>query len=164
ATVPLKTDLRAKTLEAWVVLDNLRQQGGAALSVQARGREAFDAIVFAEIDPGRWMAGSEGFTRTRGFGGPAETEADRRPVHVAVVYAEDGTVTGYRDGRPYGAPYKSSGPQLFKAGETEVVFGLRHSPPQGNRLLAGVLCRAQLYDRALSPAEVAASAAAGHVG
>ncbi len=161
---PLKTDLRAKTLEAWVVLDNLRQQGGAAVSVQARGREVFDAVVFAEIDPGRWMAGSEGFTRTRGFGGPAETEADRRPVHVAVVYAEDGTVTGYRDGRPYGAPYKSSGPQPFKAGEAEVLFGLRHSPPQGNRLLAGVIRRAQLYDRALSPAEVAASAAAGHVG
>jgi hypothetical protein len=164
ATVPLKADLRAKTLEAWVSLDNLRQQGGAAVGVQVRGRQVFDAIVFAEIDPGRWMAGSEGFVRTRSFGGSAETEADRPPVHVAVVYAEDGMITGYRDGRPYGAPYKTSGPRAFKAGESEVVFGLRHSPPGGNRMLAGVIRRAQLYDRALSPAEVAASAAAGDVG
>ncbi|HZY88095.1 MAG TPA: DUF1553 domain-containing protein, partial [Gemmataceae bacterium] len=125
---------------------------------------AFDAIVFGEIDAGRWMAGSENFVRTRSFGGPAETEADRGPVHVAVVYAEDGTVSAYRDGRPYGAPYKSTGPRTFKAGEAEVVFGLRHSPAGGNRLLAGVIRRAQLYDRALGPAEVAASAAAGQVG
>jgi hypothetical protein len=110
------------------------------------------------------LAGSDNFVRTRGFGGPAEAEANRRPVHVAIVYAEDGTVSAYRDGRPYGAAYRTSRPRHFKAGESEVVFGLRHSPAGGNRMLAGVIRRARLYDRALSPAEVAASAAAGDVG
>src|SRR5262249_41861674 len=37
-------------------------------------------------------------------------------------------------------------------------FGLRHGTAGGNRLLAGVLRRARLYDRALTAAEGAASA------
>ena len=47
---------------------------------------------------------------TQSFGGAAETEADQRPVHVAIAYAEDGTIRAYRDGQPYGEPYKSPGP------------------------------------------------------
>ena len=151
-------NLKAKTIEAWVTLDNLRQRGGATISIQTPGGGAFDAIVFGELEPGKWMAGSNGFTRTQSFNGPEEVEADKRPVHFAVVYGEDGMVTGYRNGRLYGRPYQSSGPQTFKAGQYEVVFGLRHSPPGGNRMLAGVIHRAQLHDRVLSPAEVAASA------
>ena len=76
---------------------------------------------------------------------------------IAVVYANDGTITGYRNGRPT-ASYRSSGPAVFKAGRAQVVFGLRHGPPGGNQMLAGVVERAQLYDRALTAEEVAASA------
>jgi hypothetical protein len=157
-TAPLGGDLRAMTLEAWVTLDNLTQRGGGVLSVQIPGGQAFEAIVFGEIEPGRWMAGSEGFRRTQSFRGPVEAEADCRPVHVAIVCAEDGTITGYRNGQSYGTPYRSGEPVTFKAGEAQVLFGLRHAPPGGNRFLAGVIHRAHLYDRALTPAEVAASA------
>ena len=53
-----------KTLVVWVSLDNLSQQGGSALTIDDRhGR--FDGIVFGEIEVARWMAGSEGFNRTR---------------------------------------------------------------------------------------------------
>jgi hypothetical protein len=160
ATAPLASDLEAKTLEAWVRLDDLEQRGGAAIGVQVPDG-AFDAIVFGEVEPRRWMAGSEGFARSRSFGGPEEAEADRRPVHVAITYAEDGTIAAYRDGQPYGVPYKTSPPTRFPAGQSQVLFGLRHMPPGGNRMLAGVVLRARLYDRALRPDEVAASAAAG---
>jgi hypothetical protein len=158
ATVPLARDLKAKTLEAWVTLDNLSQRGGAALSVQAPGGGTFDAVVFGEVEPGRWMAGSDNFRRTQSFHGPEEAEADRRPVHVAVTYAEDGTVTAYRNGRVYGTPYRAADVVTFKAGQAQVLFGLRHAPAEGNRMLAGTVHRARLYDRALNPAEVAASA------
>jgi hypothetical protein len=163
ATVPLKHDLREKTLEAWVSLDNLKQRGGGVVSVQTAGGAVFDALVFGEIDAGQWMAGSNNFVRTRSFGGPVESEADRRPVHVALVWKEDGTILAYREGKPYGTPYKSSGPQLFKAGQTEVLFGLRHAPPGGNRLLAGTIRGANLYAQALTPAEIAASAQSGFI-
>ncbi len=161
ATVPLTHDLRAKTLEAWLTLDTRTQRGGAAVSVQAPDGHTFDALVYGEIEPGRWMAGSENFRRTQSFHGPEEADADRRPVHVAITYGEDGTVRAYRDGRPYGTPYRAADVVTFPAGQAQVVFGLRHAPPGGNRMLAGTIHRARLYDRALTAAEVAASFAAG---
>jgi len=105
------------------------------------------------------MAGSDGFRRYRSVSGEAETEAVRRPVQVAITFGEDGTIRVFRDGRPYGAPYKSSGPVSFPAGEAQVVFGLRHAPVGGNRMLAGTIVRARLYDRSLNATEVAASVA-----
>ena len=64
-SAPLRRDLKAKTLEAWVSLDNLRQRGGGVVSVQTKGGAVFDALVFGEIDAGQWLAGSNNFARTR---------------------------------------------------------------------------------------------------
>jgi hypothetical protein len=158
ATVPIKRDLAEKTLEAWVSLVNLNQRGGGLVSLQTLDGRTFDAIVFGEKETRRWMAGSNGFVRTKIFNGSEEIEAHKQFIHMAIVYQSDGTITGYRNGRPYGKPYKSSGPVTFQAGKTHVVFGMRHAPPGGNRMLAGAIGRARLYDRALSPQEVAASA------
>ena len=160
ATEPLSKDLQAKTLEAWVVLDNLNQAGGGVMGIQTLDGGSFDAIVFAEREPGRWMAGSDNFSRTQNFAGPAETADDKSVVHVAIVYDTEGTVSAYRDGRPYGTPYRGPPPFSFAAGKAQVTFGMRHSPAGGNRMLAGAIDRAQLYDRALTPEEVAASAEA----
>ena len=159
ATVPLEKDLRTKTLEVWVCLKTLQQAGGGAISVQSLDGSIFDAIVFGEREPACWVAGSDNFARTQSFDGPRETEATTRPVVITVVYANDGTITGYRNGRRYGHSYRSTGPAVFKAGQAQVVFGLRHGPPGGNKMLAGVVERAHLYDRALTAEEVAASAA-----
>ncbi len=156
-TAPLKVDLTARTLEAWVRLDGLTQRGGGAMSVQALDGNVFDAIVFGEQEPGRWMAGSDGFRRTRSFGGAAEGVADRQAVHVALAYRADGTIAAYRNGLPYGQPYKSSGPVTFKAGLAQVVFGMRHGPAGGNKMLAGTILRARLHGRALTAGEIALS-------
>ncbi len=156
-TAPLTQNIQAKTLEVWVQLDNLEQRGGGAMTIWSRGGEIFDSIVFGEQSPQQWLAGSNLFQRTQSFQGPPETEAVTRPVHFAIVYQSDGLVLGYRDGRPYGKPYQTNGPQLFKAGEAVVGLGIRHLPAGGNRMLEGRLLRAQLYDRALSADEVRAS-------
>ncbi len=158
ASPPLEQPLRAKTLEAWVTLANLEQRGGAAISVQTLDGVQFDAIVFGETEPGRWIVGSDNYMRTQRVDGPAEAAPPDELVHVAVVYAADGTITAYRNGRPYGQSYRSAGPILLPAAGTQVVFGLRHSPTGAGKLLDGVVRRAQLYDRALTPAEVADSA------
>jgi hypothetical protein len=159
-TPPLTRPLKARTIEAWVKLDGLDQRGGAAIGLEFAGEQVFDAIVFGEQEPGRWMAGSENFRRTKGVGGESETEAAKRPVHVAITYADDGMIQVFREGKPYGEAYKSSGPITFAAGKAAVVFGRRHAPSGGNRMLAGAVLRARLYDRALDPSEVAASARA----
>jgi hypothetical protein len=158
-TVPLAAPLREKTLEAWVSLADVKQSGGGVISVQALDGSGFDAIVFGEREPGAWMAGSEGFVRYQSFGGTPESQPVER-LHVAITYAADGTITAYRDGRPYGKPYKSSGPRLFEAGQAQLLFGMRHAPPGGNRMLEGFVHLAHLYDRALTPDEVARSAGA----
>jgi hypothetical protein len=156
-TAPLKVGLKAKTIEVWAQLGNLEQQGGGAMTIQTLDGQVFDSIVFAEREAGRWMAGSENFRRYRPVNGSLETEAVKRPIQVAITYAADGTIRIFRDGRPYGEPFESTPPAEFKAGQAQVLFGLRHFPPGGNRSLNGTVVRARVYDRALDPAEVAAS-------
>jgi hypothetical protein len=158
ATAPIPIEITEKTLEVWIQLDRLDQSGGAAISLQSPDGTVFDAIVYAEREPAMWMAGSNGFVRTQPFHGEPETDAADRFVHLAIVYRSDGTITGYRDGMPYGQSYQSPALHTFPAGKSQLVFGLRHSPVGGNRLLAGKISRALLYDRALSAEEVLASA------
>ncbi len=158
-SAPIPVRLKAKTLEAWVQLATLQQAGGGVIGVQTTDGNRFDSIVFAEKETNRWMAGSEGFVRYKSFSGPEETEAATRLVHVALVYAEDGTITAYRDGHPYGQPYDSGNATVFEAGTAQLIFGLRHGTEAGgNRMLVGSIETAQLYDRALIAEEVAASA------
>jgi TolA-binding protein len=156
-TAPLTKTLKAKTLEAWVQLDNLDQRAGGVMTIQTPDGNVFDAIVFAEQNPRQWMAGSNGFARTQPFNAPQDQDAASRAVHVAITYHDDGLIAGYRDGQPYGKPYKSSGPFEFVAGKATIGFGIRHLPAGGNRMLAGKILRAQLYDRALTADEIQAT-------
>lgn len=156
-SAPVPTDIAEKTLEAWIQLDNLDQRGGAAISIGSLNGGMFDAIVFGEREPKRWMAGSNNFLRSDSFDGTEETNTVDAPVHVAIVYQKGGTIIGYRNGIPYGRSIRKSELQPFKANQTQILFGLRHKPPGGNRHLTGRLHRAALYDRALTPDEVAAS-------
>ncbi|MBM80348.1 MAG: hypothetical protein CMJ78_07115 [Planctomycetaceae bacterium] len=148
-------DLSEKTLEAWVKLDNLKQRGGAAFSVHTKNA-MFDAIVFGERHPGKWMAGSDFFKRTKDLNAPQEKDVGAF-IHMAITYAADGTIACYRNGVPYGSPYKSSGPAHFRSGEWYVLFGLRTGGPTPSRQMEGTLETAQLYDRALTAEEVRSS-------
>jgi len=156
---PLGRELRQKTLEAWVKLDDVAQRGGGVMSLLGQDGGAFDAIVFGEQEPGRWMAGSEFFRRYVSLGGEPQSEAGGQPVQITLTYHADGTIAAYRDGLPYGSAYRSTGPVTYAAGQAVVLFGLRHQPAGGNRMLAGTIVKARLYDQALSADEVAASAA-----
>jgi len=162
AMQPLTADVTAKTLEVWVQLADLNQRGGGAITLQTPDGATFDSIVFGEREPRRWISGSDFFARTKSIEKAAdEKEAGERIVHLVAVYEADGTIRLYRDGLAYGEPYKPDSPVVkFAAGKSQIVFGLRHSPPGGNKFLAGKIDRAALYDRALSAAEVAASAGA----
>ena len=62
-----KTVIGDKTLLACVALAALAQRGGSVLTIEKPGG-VFDAIVFGEIAPGKWMPGSNGFKRARQFG------------------------------------------------------------------------------------------------
>jgi hypothetical protein len=153
-SAPLPTTLKAKTLEAWVQLQDLTQQGGGVMTVQDLRGGVFDSIVYGEKTPARWLAGSDHHRRTQAFEGLQEMEAAQRPVHVAVVWAKNGRTTAYRDGQEYGNFYVAQNLAEFTAGNSEVLLGCRHGRPAGNRVLRGRILRARLYDRALTGAEV----------
>ena len=155
---PLTKQLGEKTLEAWVQLSNLSQKGGGVITVQTRDGVNFDSIVYAEAQERRWLSGSENHVRTDDFNGPKEKESLEGPVHIAIVYHANGNITGYRNGKPYGRTFRKGALREYKADDTEVVFGMRHGEGGGgDRMLAGRVFKARLYDRALNADAVMAS-------
>ncbi|HBJ36205.1 MAG TPA: hypothetical protein DDZ51_15935 [Planctomycetaceae bacterium] len=160
-TQPLDVSLRAKTIEAWVQLSDTNQRGGGVITIQTLDGNVFDSIVFGEKSPGQWLAGSNNFARTESFDGEVEKDAVDQPVQIAIVYEENGRVTAYRNGMPYGKPYQSRGIQPFVAGQSILSIGVRHLPAGGNRMLKGTVHRAKLYNAALSAKEVRTSFESG---
>ncbi|MEO2014626.1 MAG: DUF1588 domain-containing protein [Fuerstiella sp.] len=152
----LPVRLRAKTLEVWCRVPDLNQRGGGVMGIQGPG-DFFDTIVLGERQPKHWISGSNGFSRTEDFPDSVPESSSNDMLHLAMVYTMDGTTTLYRNGIPYGKPYRK-GAATFPKDKTSVLFGLRHLPPGGNRFLTVSLDKARLYNRALTAAEVASSA------
>lgn len=161
-STPLQIDLKAKSMEVWIALDDVAQRGGGAMTVQGPG-DFFDSIVLGERKPRHWISGSNGFSRTLDFpeSTPESAQKDAR-LHLVMVYDEDGTTRLYRNGMPYGKPFRK-GRAVFPKGKTSILFGLRHLPAGGNKYLSVRIDRARLYDRALTAEEVAASAGNAHL-
>jgi len=159
----LGRELREKTLEAWVTLANFDQAGGGVVTVETSNGAVFDAIVFAEKEPRKWVNGSDFFRRSRNLDGPAESAKPDELIHVAVSYRADGSVAFFRNGQPYAAPHKPESPLVVFPTDAHVLLGRRHTGG-GRAHFAGEIDEARLYDRALSPAEIAASFRTGPVG
>ncbi|MBT7853126.1 MAG: DUF1588 domain-containing protein, partial [Opitutae bacterium] len=151
----LPIDLKAKTLEAWCQVKDINQKGGGVMGIQGPG-DFFDTIVLGERKQRHWISGSNGHARTLDFPGSTPEGKSNEMLHLAMVYKADGTTTLYRNGKPYGKPYRK-GAATFPKGKTSVLFGLRHLPADGNKFLSISLDKARLYNRALTAEEVASS-------
>lgn len=153
---PLPHGIGPRTLEAWVQLDDYRQKGGGVVTIQRPDGHLFDSIVYAELQDGQWLAGSEFHKRTLPFGGEQEVSAVDQPVHIAIVYAPDGKIIGYRNGLPYGKSIRKSELQRFE--RVQIALGIRHgTTTTPGRMLTGRIFEVRVYDRALGPDEIAAS-------
>ena len=145
--------LKDKTLVVWVAPANLTQRGGSALTID-NNRGAFDGIVFGELAPGKWMAGSDGFARTErnqaAF--PAEVADAKTFVQMAMVY-RGAQVTAFRNGVRY-SQHAIGVPESF-GGRSVVVIGRRHLTQNGSDHFGGAIDDARIYDRALSAEEIA---------
>ncbi len=156
----LPMDLKAKSLEVWFELDNLDQRGGGLMGIQGPG-DFFDTIVIGERKSRHWISGSNGFSRTLDFPESAPESTTGQLLHLVMVYTDDGVTTLYRNGAPYGKPFRK-GKAVFPKNQTSVIFGLRHLPADGNRYLNVSIDKARFYTRALTPEEVVSSSS-GHV-
>lgn len=151
----LQIDLKGKSLEVWCNVPDLNQRGGGVMGIQGPG-DFFDTIVLGERKPMHWISGSNGFSRTKDFPESTPETKTNQLLHLVMVYEANGQTTLYRDGQPYGKPYRK-GSATFPKNQTSVLFGLRHLPAGGNKHLNVSIDRAKLYDRALTPAEVASA-------
>ncbi len=143
-----------KTLVAWVTLADLHQRGGSVLTLEKPGG-AFDAIVFGEIAPGKWMAGSNEFLRTHRDqqAWPEETAGPQTLVQIALVYRGE-EIAIYRNGRVY-SRYTAGARESF-GDDSFVLMGLRHlEAAPGNRFFTGSIEEARIYDTALSAEQIA---------
>ena len=150
---PPALHLRDKTFVAWVQLANTTQRGGSVLTVE-RGSGEFDGLVFGEIEPGRWMVGSELYKRTvrAQSAWPAETADAHTFVQVAASYAGK-TVRLFRNGAEI-ASHEIAEPVGFDR-ETLALIGKRHRNTGGAAFFAGVIDEARIYDIALDAAMLA---------
>ena len=155
-TNPIPFMINEKTLEAWVKLDNLSQRAGGVITLQNPNGSIFDSIVYAEREGKRWMSGSNGFKRTKPFGGSDENKADKDFVHLVITYHNDGTITGFRNGQPYGRSYKT-GRSTFPKNQSVLSFGVRHLPANPSRMLHAQIREVRVYDRALKADQVMAA-------
>lgn len=144
-----------KTLVAWVSPANLTQRGGSVLTLDDQ-RSHFDGIVFGELSPGKWMAGSDFFRRTQKDQSnyPAETADPATFVQIAIVY-RDREVTIYRNAQPY-ARYTMTSPPQRLGPRYMVLMGQRHQAQNDKARFAGAIDDARIYDRALSAEQIAA--------
>jgi sucrose-6-phosphate hydrolase SacC (GH32 family) len=144
-----------KTLVAWVTLADLKQRGGGVLTIWDRTGD-FDALVFAQRNEGKWMAGSRNQLRTQKdqAGSVLETAGADTLVQIAVVY--HGTrVSIWRNGKPYAAYNIDKGPPIF--GLDRLVFmGVRDYKINGDSYFAGSIEDARIYNQALDAAQIRA--------
>ncbi len=161
-SAPLARDLREKTLEAWVSLATLEQGGGGVVTVESAKGAVFDALVFGEKSPRHWVAGSNNFRRSQALDAAAENAKPGDLIHIAASYHADGTIAFFRNGRPYGQPWKpkDESPVVFAAKDAHVLLGRRHTGG-GRAFLSGEIDEARIYDRGLDDAEIRASFQAG---
>ncbi len=147
-----KTD---KTLVSWVMLNNTSQRGGSVLTIQESGQ--FDGIVFGEIQPGKWMSGSNGFARTETDQNSkaVETANPDMLIQMAIVYHEN-RISIYRNDECY-TSYSADNIDLLSPENNIVVFGLRHvGATTMDGRIAGAIEDACIYDRALTAEEIKA--------
>ena len=163
ATEPLAKEMTPMTLEVWVAPHDLAQPGDFVMAVQTLDGKTLDALSLSGPEPGHWnLESNRFFSRAQRFRGPAETASGDEVVHLAVVFYEDGTVLAYRNGQPYGSKIKAPACITYKAGSARVVFShvaeMKTEDHGSQTTDPGTpFKRAQLYDRALSPQEIAAS-------
>ncbi len=156
--------LKDKTLVVWVSPSTLDQEGGSALTIDDL-HDSFDAIVFGELSPKKWMPGSNGFSRTEKEQAdwPEETAAPGEFVQIALVYKR-GQVTAYRNGKRF-AKYRHNKAHDFPP-SSAILIGNRHlqgGKPVGDSF-NGIIQDARVYDSALDEetlAQLAPGKAAG---
>jgi len=162
-TTPLKTEVREKTLEAWIRVNQLPTKAFTLFELRNQSGyrgASVDGMQFSAGQSRHWENFSIGRFRSENPGGGAEDTAPGRLLHLAIAYTKDGRIHQYRNGQAYGRPYlPEQGTPLAKL---QTYFQgdaiARFTVTPGMRIE-----EARIHASALTPAQIAASFAAGIV-
>ena len=156
ATVPLPVDVREKTLEAWVLVRKLPEKPITVFEIRNRSGFRGASVDGLQYAGGKktWENFSIGRFRSEDVDGSPEDTNDDGRLHLAIAYDTDGTIRIYRNGQPYGKPYKP---------ETEASAGRLQTYGKGDAIVRFTVSKnfeieeARLYNTALSSEQIAAS-------
>jgi len=178
-TEPINLGITEKTLEVCFQLFDLDQLSTGIISfgLMDDASAAFDSLTYNQRRPHQWINCSNFFCRTVNVDGLAETSMEL--LHMVVTYSANGFVSIYRNGVPYGSPYKVDRQLTIPSGHGRLLLGARHVWPgpttslgvsgvvglaDGHQLagpLDGRITYAALYDTALTAEQVALRAGTG---
>ncbi len=149
------TPLADKTLVVWAAPSIHTPHGGSALTIED-GSAHFDAVVFGEIAPRRWMAGSDSHHRSylQQDAWVEETVGADGFVQIAIAYSGR-DVSIYRNGALYARYTMENEPQPF-SDRAHVLFGKRHLDVDSGQSFVGRIADARIYDCALEAADIGA--------
>jgi len=141
-----------KSFVVWAAPANLTQRGGSALTLD---NGHFDGVVFGELAPSRWMAGSENWRRSlrEQDGVAAETVDAKTFVQIAVVYRGK-EVSVFRNGALL-SRYEGGAPVAFGK-DSAAILGLRHFDAMDGACFAGAIDDARIYGIALTLEQITA--------
>jgi len=147
-----------KTLVSWLYLENLNVQTGSALTIDRISSDIFDAIVYGEQQYHRWMAGSSYFSRTQPPIPGYEETTTGQLIKMAISYENNGGnahIKIYHNDSLIG-DYTKGAMASWPANDAEILFGIRHTPPNGGSLgaLDAKIEEARIYNRVLSAQEI----------
>lgn len=146
-----------KTLVTWIYLDDLNVTHGAPLAVNKSSGDTFDAIVYAERQQRRWMAGSSHFRRTQDAVPGFEEKETGKLIQLAISYENDNNMAKimiYRNGEIIG-DYTLGPIVSWVEGDVEALFGPRALI--GGTAYGWVVARvedARIYNAVLSEKEI----------
>lgn len=151
-------EIATKTLIAWVKIDDLTNPSpaGSPLSIDAINEDKFDAIVFGERVPYRWMAGSSFFRRTntdKQLNNP-ETRQTGKMVKIAITYEpvdnNQVKISIYKDDQ-LAVSYNKGKLATWEEGNVEVIFGPRHTLGNQRRgFMNATILKAEIHNVALT--------------
>ena len=157
------TAITSKTLVVWASLTGLSSAAtaGSLMTIDKIGSDNFDGIIYGENQANTWMNGSSNGWRNATFN-PGYTETSTNNlIQMAFSYQDWGngqvTISGYRNGVSIGS-YLANNAATWTAGDTEVLFGIRHANAGGSGpgALDAAISEARIYNTALSQQEIQA--------
>jgi len=161
--------IREKTLVAWTTLQNLNLRNGAVLGIDHPTADRFDAIVYAERQTRRWMAGSSFFRRTQDVMTFDETALDEQ-VQIAITYADVNAnnspeIVIYRNGEVLGSYEQGPIVQwLGNGSDASALFGPRaFIGVTAHGWVDALVDEARIYNTALTQGEIQALTPVGAI-